>query len=246
MPELRRAPSSCAAIAQTVTVVCEHCLSVLDANDPDAADPAGVRRHASTCTPQIPLGTRGKLRRHDLRSHRLPGAHHHGRRRRTYCWHEYLLFNPYKGFRYLTEYDGHWNDVSTVQRPAADPPAAPPSRQLTYNGETYTHFQTAQRRARRTCSASFPGRCASARRSRSSDYVAPPLMLSSEETAESETTWSLGEYMQPARGLESVRAAGLAAASLRRLSPISRRRTSARAPGMWPTFTFLLLGAAGR
>ena len=29
----------------------------------------------------------------------------------SYSWNEYLLFNPYKGFRYLTEYNGHWNFV---------------------------------------------------------------------------------------------------------------------------------------
>ena len=29
-----------------------------------------------------------------------------------YHWYEYLLFNPYAGYRYLTEYSGHWNDVT--------------------------------------------------------------------------------------------------------------------------------------
>ena len=35
-----------------------------------------------------------------------------------YAWDEYVLFNPYHGFRYLTDYNGHWNDVTTVhERP---------------------------------------------------------------------------------------------------------------------------------
>ena len=34
----------------------------------------------------------------------------------TYSWREYLLFNPYKGFRYLTEFDGHWNFVARHRR----------------------------------------------------------------------------------------------------------------------------------
>ena len=33
----------------------------------------------------------------------------------SYSWHEYVLFNPIKGFRYLTEYAGHWNDVSILR-----------------------------------------------------------------------------------------------------------------------------------
>ena len=30
-------------------------------------------------------------------------------------WREYLLFNPAKGFRYLTEYNGHWNYIKPIQ-----------------------------------------------------------------------------------------------------------------------------------
>jgi len=31
-----------------------------------------------------------------------------------YSWDEYLLFNPYYGFRYLSEYEGHWNYIRTL------------------------------------------------------------------------------------------------------------------------------------
>ena len=64
--------------------------------------------------PLIPLGTRGTIR----------GTAYEavGFQRRTiyvegisYSWHEYVLFNPYKGFRYLTEYNGHWNDTSILR-----------------------------------------------------------------------------------------------------------------------------------
>ena len=29
----------------------------------------------------------------------------------SYDWYEYLLYNPYNGFRYLTEYQGHWSFI---------------------------------------------------------------------------------------------------------------------------------------
>ena len=51
--------------------------------------------------PLIPLGTRGKIRGTDYevigferRTIHVDGA--------AYSWHEYVLFNPFKGFRYLT------------------------------------------------------------------------------------------------------------------------------------------------
>src|SRR5580704_11018598 len=76
---------------QAVTVVCDSCHSILDAKDPKLAvlqqfyEVIGFQR----------------------RNTKSEGV--------RYDWQEYLLFNPYKGFRYLTEYQGHWNDVSVCK-----------------------------------------------------------------------------------------------------------------------------------
>src|ERR1700683_528721 len=97
------------SFGQAVNVVCGSCHSILDAQDP------GVKilqqfAAAIKYQPLIPLGTRGKLRGV---LYELTGF----QRRETevdgikYSWGEYVLFNPFKGFRYLTEFDGHWNDV---------------------------------------------------------------------------------------------------------------------------------------
>jgi len=43
----------------------------------------------------------------------------------TFEWEEYLL-SPYKGFRYLTQYDGHWNFVSPEAMRKAQPARAVP------------------------------------------------------------------------------------------------------------------------
>src|SRR5262245_63163005 len=126
-----------------VNVVCHNCGSILDAQD------AGVKllqlyKKAITFEPLIPLGTRGKI----------PGESHDFEvvgfqvRQITvdsvdYQWREYLLFNPYQGFRYLTEYAGHWNVVTTLRSlPQGDatPESASPQR---YEGHTFRHFQTA-------------------------------------------------------------------------------------------------------
>ncbi|MEJ7605177.1 MAG: hypothetical protein WKF37_02675, partial [Bryobacteraceae bacterium] len=59
--------------------------------------------------PVIPLGTRGNLQgtRYEAIGFQMRGIEVDGIQ---YLWSEYLLFNPYQGYRYLTEYQGHWND----------------------------------------------------------------------------------------------------------------------------------------
>src|ERR1700745_1180565 len=129
------------APGQAVSVVCESCQSILDAKDPKLQILQTFERITSAERPLIPLGTRGKIRGTDYEVI--------GFERRTievdgicYHWNEYVLFNPYKGFRYLTEYNGHWNDVSTLKALPETLPFSPPK--VRYLGEVYRHFQTAQ------------------------------------------------------------------------------------------------------
>src|ERR1700758_3946428 len=130
------------SFSQAVTVICDHCHSILDAQDPRLTILQKFKAATDEDPPLIPLGTRGKIR----------GTLYEavGFQRRTihvegigYSWHEYVLFNPYKGFRYLTEYNGHWNDTSTLRAlPTLNPYAGQVS--VAYLGETYRHFQTSQ------------------------------------------------------------------------------------------------------
>ena len=126
---------------QALSVVCSSCGSILDARDPNlaliqgfagaaeihAADPARHARHAQGRRSGRSSATRCAASRSTATS---------------YYWDEYLLFNPYKGFRYLTQYDGHWNDVQVV-RPRPRSRSAVGGRLVTLHGETFKHFQTA-------------------------------------------------------------------------------------------------------
>ena len=187
-------PSCGAAIvlrgfAWTQTVACASCTAVLDARDPNLAilQGAAARMHV---TPLIPLGARGEWR----------GAPYEviGFQQRTirsgegtWSWREYLLFNPYRGFRYLTEYDGHWNDVVPVQAlPEVGGLAHPVAR---YGGASYKHFQTARVETTFVI-GEFPWEVRSGDHVEVRDYVAPPYALSA-ETTDDETTWSLGTYV---------------------------------------------------
>src|SRR5574341_723844 len=89
------------AFERTLSVVCDSCHSILDAKHPSlrVLQKFEGRQHIQ---PLIPLGTRGKLHGDlyevigfQVRTIFVEGV--------SYSWAEYLLFNPYKGFRYLTE-----------------------------------------------------------------------------------------------------------------------------------------------
>jgi hypothetical protein len=80
----------------TVSVLCEHCGSTLDATRPDLQVIA--RANEALKTPEIPLGTRGTL---DGRVWEVVG--YMERTDEEIVWAEYLLFNPYEGYAFLVD-----------------------------------------------------------------------------------------------------------------------------------------------
>ena len=182
------------SLSLAVTVVCDHCHAILDAQDPRLTILQKFKAATSEDPPLIPLGSRGKIR----------GTLYEiiGFQRRTikvdgveYSWHEYVLFNPFRGFRYLTEYNGHWNDTSTLRSlPTVTERLGPPT--VTYLGETYKHFQTCKARSTFVL-GEFPWQVRVGEAASVSDYVSPPRVLS-RETNDQEVSWSMGEYVSPA------------------------------------------------
>ena len=177
------------SFGNAVTIVCNSCNSVLDAQDPTLKVLQKFRSVANEHPPLIPLGSRGKIRGSvyeaigfQQRTIKVEGI--------SYSWHEYVLFNPLKGFRYLTEYDGHWNDVSILR---SLPDQSPGGASLIYLGETYSHFQTANAETTFVL-GEFPWQVRVGESVKVSDYISPPRVISSEDTGE-EVTWSMGEYL---------------------------------------------------
>jgi hypothetical protein len=176
----------------TLTVVCPQCLSILDARDPNLhilqkfSDKTRIKL-------LIPLGSRGNWQgtQYEVIGYQRRTVNVEGT---TYGWSEYLLFNPYKGFRYFTEYNGHWNFVRPVR--ALPRPGRAPSlkARVQFEGIEYTHFSTAQAKTNYVL-GEFPWLAKRGESVAAKDYVAPPRILSSESTV-SETTWSAGEYVK--------------------------------------------------
>jgi len=177
------------SFGNAVTVVCDSCHSVLDAQDPKLKILQKFRAATSEDPPLIPLGTRGAIRGvlYEVIGFQRRAIHVDDI---AYSWHEYVLFNPIKGFRYLTEYDGHWNDVGILR---SLPEVSSGGASLTYLGETYRHFQKADA-ATSYVLGEFPWQVRVGETVSVSDFVSPPRVISSEGSGK-EVTWSIGEYL---------------------------------------------------
>ena len=178
-----RAPSE----AQRVT--CPSCESLLDASRGHALYLLSSLKNPAP-EPKIPLGSTGQYLGAKwtvigqlVRSVTVDHV--------RYPWEEYLLHAAGRGYRWLTVAGNHWSWIE----PANAGDVLETGLTLRFRGKILRHFQsgTAVVDALR---GEFYWKVAVGERTSTSDWVAPPLMLSSEQTSE-EVTWSSGQYLRP-------------------------------------------------
>jgi Domain of unknown function (DUF4178) len=170
--------------AHTLSVTCSNCRTVLDTSSGEPSILARAQAQMKV-EPLIPLGFRGTFEgvQYEAIGFEQRYTISEGE---TFCWQEYVLFHPYKGFRYLSEYNGHWSFI----RPTDVLPSGTYFK--IYDGHLYKPFQKAVARTGFVI-GEFPWRVSIGEAVTMIDNVSPPFILSSESNA-NETTWSVGRY----------------------------------------------------
>src|SRR5580693_2202049 len=173
------------ALGQSVMVACPSCGSQIDVSRPDIQL---IRKYtAATRALRIPLGTRGTLRKQTFE---VIGAM--GRSASSGRWEEYLLFNPFIGFRWLVHDHGHWNLGQMIK----DTSAVHPDIGMPYQGHRFRKYDMDTATVEWVV-GEFYWRVSAGEQVLATDYIAPPLMLSCEKSGQ-EITWTLLEYIEPA------------------------------------------------
>jgi hypothetical protein len=196
-------PIELRGFAHTLTAVCPSCLSVLDATSPELQI-LQTFQDKERIQPKIPLGSRGTF---NGTVYELIGFQERSVQTSDdfFSWDEYLLFNPYKGFRYISEYCGHWNVIRVLSR-IPDPCIARGRRAFALDGHKYAAFDSMVATTSYVV-GEFPWQVRVGDTAACEDFIAPPYMLSS-ETTEGETTWSLGEYWEGSKIWQAFRLPG--------------------------------------
>lgn len=175
------------AVGHTISAVCSHCSTIIDtANDNFRII---KKDHQSSRETDIPIGAKGVLQgvkwevigyveKKDISS--------------ISFWEEYLLFNPYFGFRFLIQSDNHWSLAGVIKRDLALSPA---DSEALLDGQRFSVFNRGQSSVEYV-KGEFYWRVRKGDQESYTDYVAPPHMLSVERSRQ-EINLSLAEYVLP-------------------------------------------------
>ncbi|MER8950211.1 DUF4178 domain-containing protein [Mesorhizobium sp. M0809] len=178
-------PVTLRAVGQSITASCGQCSSLIDVADENL----NIIKTAQSAMQdaEIPIGARGRLRDVEwevvgyMRRSDGPG---------DFQWTEYLLYNPYHGYRFLTEEYDHWTLVKMLNRDvwgAGDP------GWITAMGRTYQFFGKGFARTTYVAGEFF-WRASISDVTAVADYIAPPYRLMVERNNE-EIIVSEGEYL---------------------------------------------------
>lgn len=188
-------PLNLVAPDKTERVTCPNCDSLLDVNQGNLSYLHALTPPQDAPAFVLPVGAEGTFMGGEVRfkiigavdrSVTFDGIKYH--------WHEYLLYNPMVGFRWLVHSDNHWNFVEPVN------PAEVTSTGMfvtgatvNYNGRNYKIFQDAPATVEYV-KGEFYWRVEQGETVRAVDFISAPYMLSQEMTA-NEVNWSAGTYM---------------------------------------------------
>ncbi len=173
------------AVGITINAVCSQCSTVIDVTNEnyDIVAKANKKIRATL----LEIGTRGRLQG---TLWEVVGYMEKTDGSGMYSWDEYLLYNPYQGFRFLVQSAGHWNFVKVLRQDIA---GAGFTNEVWVDDKKYAVFLKGEAVVEYV-KGEFYWRVKKGERTDVADYIAPPFMLSVERN-DQEINVSLGEYM---------------------------------------------------
>lgn len=175
-------PVNVEVLGHTLNVICPSCKAIIDAQDPNFSI-IQKAENAKTEVPYINIGTKGKLKGKLWQCTGFLVKSDSG-----YYWREYLLYNPYHGYRWLVEVDGHWVLYKKIYRAVNSQ-----ADSAIYKGKKFKIFNHGTSTVRYV-EGEFYWRIKRGDKAQVSDFIAPPEALSVERT-EHEENWSLGYHI---------------------------------------------------
>jgi hypothetical protein len=186
------------AAGQTQSAVCGSCGSIIDTANPVWTVLQAATEKLAQFKPLIPIGARGEL---FGVTWEVIGLQRRGDK--SVSWFEYLLFNPWNGFRFLTTWGGHWNFVERV----LDVPEVVGSHRQ-FRGQKFKLFARGDVRVLAVL-GEFYWKVERGEHALYWDYVRPPEMLSQENYPElKEEAFSLGHYIAPNEVMNAFKVSG--------------------------------------
>lgn len=178
------------AAGYSVSLICGHCHVTLDMTAPEPRLIAQAAEALST--PWLPLGSRGTLAGIEWEV-----IGYMERASSSSYWSEYLLFNPYHGYRFLVDDDRSWSFGQVLD-------VAPKHnlRRAVLNGREHEEFDSAYRASVRFVVGEFYWRVTVGEAVMVRDFVRPGTMLSREEN-DNEVTWTRLDIV-PRGGVEDA------------------------------------------
>jgi hypothetical protein len=162
----------------SITAICSSCGSTLDVSNPDVRLIEAARRR--THQPPIAIGMRGSL---VGTLWEVAGYQTRADTANGWSWDEYLLFNPYRGFRFLVQDDDDWVLYCMLRQDVPDPTQG-------FEGRRYTERGTGIARTTYVL-GEFYWRARVGDEVSTADYIDSPWLLSREQNGD-EIIWSRG------------------------------------------------------
>ncbi|MFM2376751.1 MAG: hypothetical protein RLZZ165_1848, partial [Bacteroidota bacterium] len=176
------------APGQSLSAACNHCGAVADLTDDNFRILSDVKAKI-TRTPLFEIGSKAQF---EGKTWVFIGFMVREVEKYQFVWEEYLLFNPYYGFRFLANAYGHWSWIKMIQ----DLQRAQYHRpEPMYQGESFRQFSTGSACVRYVL-GEFYWKAKVDDLAATVDYISPPYMLS-REIEDGGMIWSLGEYLEP-------------------------------------------------